>query len=72
MLPKLFSALANLSFASFAAASDLQKSEHPRLKDWFEASWFSGVVQIPLVIRSDWKTLWIADLVMINEDVGAY
>ena len=64
--------MATLSFASFAAASDLQKSEHPRLKDWFEASWFNGVVQIPLIIRSDWNTLWIADLVMINEERGTY
>ena len=32
--------------------------EH-RLKDWFEAAWFDGVVKIPL--RVD-QTLWTADL----------
>ena len=33
-------------------------NEH-RLKDWFEASWFDGVIKIPLRVKD---SLWTADL----------
>ena len=35
--------------------------------DWFDAAWFDGIVQIPLTIKESWNTLWIADLVIMNE-----
>ena len=40
------------------------------MKDWFEAAWFDGTVQIPLSIKEEWNTLWIADLTMMNEEKG--
>lgn len=72
MFAKLYTTLVNFTLASIAAASELQKSEKPRLKDWFEAAWFDGVVQIPLTVKESWETIWIADLVMMNDEVGTY
>ena len=41
-------------------------NEH-RLKDWFEASWFDGVVKIPLRVDD---SLWTADLYTFHPDTS--
>jgi len=53
------------AFACLTQASPL-KEEKPHLQDWFEASWFDGVVKIPLTI--DNSEIWYADLDVWNPD----
>ena len=42
-------------------------SDH-RLTDYFEASWFDGMVKIPLTIDD---SLWVADMYSFRPDNGA-
>ena len=37
-----------------------QSEEKPKLKDWFEAEWFDGLVKIPLMIEN--SAVWYARL----------
>ena len=46
------------------------EEEKPHLKDWFEASWFDGVVKIPLTI--DNSEIWYADLNVWNSNIFDY
>ena len=45
----------------------LVRGHEHRLKDWFEAAWFDGVVKIPLTIDD---SLWTADLYSFRPDTG--
>ena len=44
--------------ATLCLVSRASGHEH-RLKDWFDAAWFDGMVKIPLTVD---KSLWVADL----------
>ena len=40
--------------------------------DWFDATWFDGVVQIPLTVDEARGSLWLSDLVIWDEDNNDY
>ena len=40
--------------------------------DWADATWFDGVVQIPITIDEHRGSLWLTDLVVWDEDAGNY
>jgi len=65
MLMKLIGCLMALASKSVVQGKDLR--EKPLLKDWLEATWFDGTVQIPITLDRVTKSLWMADLVIISE-----
>ena len=56
-----------LLLVCLAQARDLM-ADKPRLKDWFEATWFDGKAKIPLSI--DANAMWYASLSVANVNTG--
>lgn len=40
--------------------------------DWFDATWFDGIVQIPITVDEARGSLWLADLVVWNTKTNHY
>ena len=65
MIAKLLLISALVTHLTRATADPAQH----RLKDWYEAAWFDGMVKIPLTIDN---SLWVADLYITDSDGVVY